>query len=170
MRIIVPVVLILVFGLFGAAVLLMGFNWVSFERPIAEQPIAFPHNKHAGNLNLQCTKCHVYVEKSRFAGIPAMKICMECHENAPSQTPEVDKLKNYWKRQEPIPWVKIHNVPSHVYFSHKRHIKAGVQCESCHGDMTVVTTVKRVRSFEMGFCVSCHRANNAPQDCWTCHK
>ena len=80
MRIIVPVVLILVFGLFGLAVLLMGFNWVSFEKPVAEQPIAFPHNKHAGNINLQCTQCHVYVEKSRFAGIPAVKICMECHD------------------------------------------------------------------------------------------
>ncbi len=182
MRIILPLLLVAVFGIFALVIVGFAYNWVSFEKPLGVQPVAFPHDIHAGSglgylsdgtqvgqLNLPCVQCHLYVEKSRFATVPPMQVCKNCHQNLPARTPEQQKLKVYLDNNEAIPWVKIHNVPKHVYFSHKRHIKAGVQCESCHGDMTVVKTVTRVRSFEMGFCVSCHRANNAPQDCWTCH-
>lgn len=156
------------FSLIAVGMLGAGAFWAKYEKP-DPQPIAFPHNKHAGNLNLQCTHCHNYVEKSRFAGIPAVKICMDCHLNAPIESPEIDKLKQYWADQEPIPWQRIHYVPPHVYFNHKRHIAAGIECESCHGDMTVVDRVKQVRTLKMGFCVSCHNAKGAPVDCWTCH-
>jgi hypothetical protein len=169
MRNIVP---ILLFGFFATmSALLMGFGayWDTFEHA-EPQPIAFPHDTHAGKLGLECTHCHTSVEKSRFATVPAVSVCMTCHENAQIESPELDKLKQYWSDQEPIPWVRIHSMADHVYFSHKRHIKAGVECATCHGDMTVVKEVKKVRTFNMGFCVGCHRANNAPQECSTCHK
>jgi hypothetical protein len=57
-----------------------------------------------------------------------------------------------------------------VLFTHKRHIKKGIDCSECHGDMKVVEKVRQVRSLRMGWCVTCHRENNAPVDCWTCHK
>jgi hypothetical protein len=182
MRIIVPLILIVVFGFFSLVILGMGVNWVSFEKPIGQQPVAFPHDIHAGSglgklsngeevgkLNLKCTHCHLYVEKSRFATVPPMSVCKSCHQNLPARTKELEKLKTYLDSNQPIPWVKIHNEQPFVYFSHKRHIKAKIDCANCHGDMTVVKTVKRVRTLEMGFCVSCHRANNAPEDCLTCH-
>ena len=48
---------------------------------------------HAGKLGLECTHCHTSVEKSRFATVPAMSVCMSCHENAQIESPELDKLK-----------------------------------------------------------------------------
>ncbi|RMH87714.1 MAG: cytochrome C [Calditrichaeota bacterium] len=182
MRLAVLTILTGFFLVCGAAVFLMGMYWERVEQP-EPQPIAFPHDFHAGTgmvtlstgekragLGLPCTHCHVYVDKSRFATVPAVKICVDCHKGVQTKSQEAAKVMEYWDRQEPIPWVRIHKVKDFVYFSHKRHIKAGVDCAVCHGDMTVVKTVKKVRTFQMGFCVSCHRANGAPQDCWTCHK
>ena len=165
---IVPVLLAGFFMTMIGGVFAMQLYWSTFDEP-ADQPIAFPHDIHAGKLQLDCTTCHVYVEKSKHATVPAVETCMNCHAGGGIESPEIDKLLDYWYKQEPIPWVKIHSMPDHVYFNHARHIKAGVDCATCHGDMTVVQTVKKVRTMDMGFCVGCHRANDAPEDCWTCH-
>ncbi|MEL6821101.1 MAG: cytochrome c3 family protein [Calditrichota bacterium] len=170
MRFVIPTALAGLFLFLMVAMVGAGVYWDTFEEP-EPQPINFPHDLHAGNQQLECTTCHLYVEKSKHAGIPAVQICMNCHENNDAvKGPEIDKLKAYWEKKEPIPWSRVHKVAGHVYFSHKRHIAAGVECETCHGDMTVVKKVKRVRTFQMGFCVSCHRQNNASIDCATCHK
>lgn len=42
-------------------------------------------------------------------------------------------------------------------------------CSICHGDVTESEKVRQVRSLKMGDCVDCHRANDAPTDCSTCH-
>ena len=151
------------------AILAMDAYWLNVQEP-EPQPINFPHDKHAGKLNIPCAQCHVYADKARFATVPAMKICVDCHITGGVKSPEIDKLMAYWERQEPVPWVRIHKVKPFVYFSHKRHVKKGIDCSVCHGDMKVVQTVKQVRTLQMGFCVSCHQANSAPLDCWTCHK
>ncbi len=169
MRIFQLTLITVFFGVMIVAILAMDAYYKGVQEP-APQPIAFPHDKHAGKLNIPCTQCHVYVEKSRFATVPAMKICIDCHGTGGVKSPEIDKLMDYWNRKEPIPWVRIYKVPPYVYFSHKRHIKRGFDCAVCHGNMKVVKTVKKIRTFQMGFCVSCHRANQGPQDCWTCHK
>jgi len=44
-----------------------------------EQPIAFSHRLHAGELLIDCKYCHFGAEVSRHAGIPAAGICMNCH-------------------------------------------------------------------------------------------
>jgi hypothetical protein len=44
-----------------------------------EQPIAFSHRLHAGDLQISCFYCHYGAEKSRHAGVPAADICMTCH-------------------------------------------------------------------------------------------
>lgn len=193
MRFVVPILLTLVFSVFVLAILGMTTFWVEWQKP-DPQPIAYPHDFHAGSaittlsdgkvaagLGLQCTHCHQYVDKSRFATIPAVSICAECHTKLPPRTEELQKLKAYLDNNEPIVWQRIHSVPQHVYFSHKRHVKYyadekgmdvgnGEICAKCHGNMQVVKEVKQVTTLRMGFCVSCHRAENAPQDCWTCHK
>lgn len=179
MRFIAPTLLTGFFAVIAAAMLGMSGYWATFEEA-APQPINFPHNIHAGKLGITCVTCHVYVDKSKFATVPAVQICINCHGKAPSQSPEVDKLKQYWADQQPIPWVRIHQLAKFVYFSHKRHIKYfsgkgesyehGEICQKCHGDMTVVQTVKQVRTLQMGFCISCHQANGAPRDCVTCHQ
>ncbi|MAE45471.1 MAG: hypothetical protein CMJ86_01145 [Planctomycetes bacterium] len=44
-----------------------------------EQPIAFSHRLHAGELNIDCQFCHYGAESSRHAGIPSASVCMNCH-------------------------------------------------------------------------------------------
>jgi len=134
------------------------------------QPIAFPHQIHAGDLALDCTHCHQTVEISRFPGIPTTDVCMACHSMVAVDRPEIQKLTRYHNEGRPVEWVKVNALPWHVYFTHKRHIKAGVECTKCHADVTVQLPIRQVRSFQMGMCVNCHRANGAPTDCWTCHK
>ncbi len=58
----------------------------------------------------------------------------------------------------PIPWVKIHNLPDHVYFNHSQHVKVGKQqCQTCHGDIQAMPEVKQFSDLSMGWCINCHR-------------
>lgn len=156
------------FLLAAAAVLAIWLFWLPQRPPI--QPIAFPHPTHINKVGLACTHCHTTADKSPRAGVPAMSVCMECHKNAATGRPEIKKLAGYWDRKEPVPWIKVHILPWHVRFTHKRHIKAGVECAVCHGDLRAMMPVRPVRSLKMGWCVHCHRQKGAPTDCWTCHK
>jgi len=144
-------------------------QWVRGEK-MPDQPIAFSHKLHIGTVGLECSHCHGYTEQSRKAGIPAMEICADCHTRVATDRPEVQKLMKYWEEREPVPWNKVHKLPWHVHFTHKRHIKAGIHCAVCHGEVRAMTTARQVRSLDMGWCVTCHRENNAPTDCLVCHK
>jgi hypothetical protein len=44
-----------------------------------EQPIAFSHRQHAGDMQISCVFCHFGAENSRHAGIPSASVCMTCH-------------------------------------------------------------------------------------------
>ncbi|MEQ1552611.1 MAG: c-type cytochrome [Ferruginibacter sp.] len=58
----------------------------------------------------------------------------------------------------PIQWIKIHNLPDHVYFNHSQHIKVGKQqCQTCHGNIQEMAEVKQFADLSMGWCVNCHR-------------
>jgi hypothetical protein len=159
------------FALFAVLILLLGFRWHT-QRKAPDQPIAFSHEIHVGKLNLQCLFCHDTADKSTFAGVPSMKKCMDCHVAVKTETEGVQKLTEYWNNQEPIPWNRVHRIRirDHVYFSHKRHVAAGVACEDCHGQLAAMTKVRQVSSLKMGWCVSCHTEKNAPTDCMICHR
>ncbi len=59
---------------------------------------------------------------------------------------------------KPIEWVKIHNLPDHVYFNHSQHVKVGkVQCQQCHGSIEQMDEVYQFTDLSMGWCVNCHR-------------
>ncbi len=134
------------------------------------QPIDFSHEIHIKQVALDCTHCHQYADQARQPGIPALEVCMECHQNVATDRPEVQKLTQYWESGEPVEWVRVYDVPWHVHFTHKRHVKAGVACETCHGEVSVQSRVRQVTSLKMGWCVSCHRANGADTDCLVCHR
>ena len=62
---------------------------------------------------------------------------------------------------KPIPWVKIHNLPDHVYFNHSVHVVSGkVACQQCHGNIEEMDEVKQVAELSMGWCINCHRETN----------
>ncbi|GAB4335323.1 MAG: cytochrome c3 family protein [Calditrichia bacterium] len=156
---------------FVVFVLLVGIYWSQYHKT-PEQPINFSHKIHVSKVQLECTHCHTTVEKSEFAGIPSVQTCMTCHESVKTESPEIQKLTKYWKEKRPVPWKRIYRLPvrNYVYFSHKRHIKADLECSNCHGNVEVMPVIKRQREMEMGWCVSCHEAKKAPLDCATCHK
>ncbi len=138
------------------------------EGPV--QPIAFSHQIHAGQLGLECTYCHQTAETSARPGIPSIERCMECHESAATDRPEIQILRRHWEMGEPIVWERVYELPWHVTFTHKRHVRAGIDCATCHGEVRAQARVRQVRSLKMGWCVNCHRAHGAETDCLTCHR
>ena len=123
------------------------------EHPV--QPIAYTHKVHLAS-GMQCTTCHVGVDQGPEAQIPNVTFCMTCHQVIDTDNPEIKKIAAYQARGEDIPWVRVYNYsPSaHVRFNHAPHIRAGVNCATCHGDMTKQTTAERKVNMNMGFCSS----------------
>ncbi len=138
----------------------------------AGEPIAFPHNVHAGEYQIDCQYCHFSAERSMRAGIPPVATCMGCHQFvAGSQNPEqIERLRGYFERQEAIPWNRIYKVADHVQFPHMRHIAAGVECSNCHGNVQEIQVIENVNQpLSMGWCLGCHIEQGASRDCTVCH-
>lgn len=151
----------------------LGFLYASPRGDLAaqdRQPVAFSHAQHAGRLGIHCLYCHRAAEQSSTAGIPTMQLCMSCHGNMDQTSPEAKALQTYWQERTAIPWVRLQRLPDHVHFPHDRHLRSGVNCVACHGDVDTYEHTPRAPSFEMGWCLSCHRRENASVDCLTCHK
>jgi hypothetical protein len=90
-------------------------------------------------------------------------------------TAEILKLYKYagyepgkpWdeSKAKPIEWVRIHNLPDHVYFNHAQHVNAGrVQCQTCHGEVTSYTEMFQFAPLSMGWCLNCHRTTKVQFD------
>jgi len=150
-------------------------------RPL--QPVSYSHKLHAGDLQMDCKYCHFGSEKSRKAGIPPLSVCMNCHKTVRADSPQVQKLAAAYAAGEPIPWIRVHNLPDFVVFDHSRHVNRGVACQTCHGPIQEMTEVQQYASLAMGWCVNCHRQYNAnpPEllrdkhihastDCTGCHQ
>ncbi|MDH3685367.1 MAG: cytochrome c family protein [Myxococcales bacterium] len=154
------------------------------EAPGPKQPIPFSHAHHAGEFEIECMYCHSGTDRSPSAGVPSVELCMGCHS---AFGPEYDELegirilKKHWEDSEPIPWVQVHRLPEHVQFQHQRHVQAGFDCQECHGSVEDMDKLYLVpdtkwwqyglptKKLEMGWCIMCHRENEASQDCLTCH-
>lgn len=140
------------------------------SRPTPVQPIAFTHKVHLAN-GLQCVNCHVGVDEGPDARIPSVNFCMTCHQVIAKDKPEIKKVAAYRARGEDVPWQRVYGFePSaHVKFNHAPHIRAGVQCAACHGDMTTQTVAERKVNLTMGYCIECHQQKKVSVDCVTCH-
>ncbi len=139
-------------------------------RPAPVQPIAFPHNVHLSR-GMRCTDCHTSVEQGPVASIPGVRLCMMCHQVIAADRPEIKKVAAYLSRGEDIPWqrVYLYTPSAHVVFNHRPHLRAGIDCKACHGDMTRQTTAVRAINVNMGYCLNCHKLKKASTDCTTCH-
>jgi len=146
------------------------------------QPIAYSHKLHAGDMKIDCKYCHVGVEKSRHAMVPAVATCMNCHTIARKDKPEIIKLAEYYRDGKPLRWKRIHEVPDYAYFNHSVHVNKGIDCTSCHGEITQMEKVGQMNSFTMGSCLNCHRNAHdklpelknkikaGPEYCSACHR
>lgn len=133
------------------------------------QPIDFSHRRHVTEMGIECQMCHVYARRGPVAGIPSVEKCAGCHRQVLSDTPEVQKLLKYWENEQPIPWIRVHNLPDYVRFSHKHHVLGGVDCAECHGAVDQMEIAMQVETLSMGWCVTCHDERSAEKDCLTCH-
>ena len=134
------------------------------------QPIEYSHKKHLA-LGLECIDCHSGADVRAEAGIPSVAKCMLCHQKLATDQPEVKKVIAYAAQNREIPWERVYGFPPDalVRFRHAPHYQAHIACSRCHGDMTQATVAQRQVRHTMGTCLSCHRENNAPEDCASCH-
>jgi hypothetical protein len=140
-------------------------------RPKAVQPVAFPHKVHVAK-GVGCTEyCHESVTKGPIAGLPSVKTCMICHEAIATDHPIIKAITESQSKGVDLAWQRVYGyaAQSHVRFNHAPHIRAGVDCATCHGAVAQQTVAERVVDLNMGFCVNCHKTKNASNDCLTCH-
>ena len=141
------------------------------------QPIFFRHDIHAGQKQIPCQYCHYSAGVSNEPGIPSMQSCMGCHQlmvsgSTPENKVEIKKLRDAWKDNKPVEWVRVHMVARHVHFPHSQHLKGlGPQaCATCHGNVARMPQVFKVNNVNnMGFCISCHLERKVSRDCSVCH-
>ncbi len=159
------------------------------------QPILFSHVIHAGSFQIACQYCHADARRSEYAGLPSVERCLGCHKIIGAQdNPEIAKIHGYARRGQPIPWVRVFKVPEFSFFPHRPHVRFGLECQTCHGPIERMRVVGAdtgpklsddllrlvgfrppPRALTMGWCVECHREQNAtrgshaPLDCVICH-
>lgn len=133
-----------------------------------KQPIAFSHALHAGQYEIECQYCHTGVMKAKSANIPSANICMNCHQQIKTESPEIQKIyaaidfdpdtQTYGNNKQPIEWVRIHNLPDLAYFNHAQHVNVGgLDCQTCHGPIEEMEVVYQHSKLTMGWCINCHR-------------
>ncbi|MDP7034032.1 MAG: cytochrome c3 family protein [Planctomycetota bacterium] len=138
-----------------------------------------------------CMNCHQFVS-STIAAQRAEDEAAKKEERSPKRVISSELKKLYdalglgsdlkrvpSKELKPLAWERIHKLPDHVLFAHGPHVKAGVSCQTCHGDVQRSERVRQHSDLSMGWCVNCHREVNrngvdgkpvhASTDCSACH-
>lgn len=162
---------VLILGLSGAG------YWVQSTQQPPEQPIQFNHSLHVG-FGVQCLYCHPGAWKQAAAGIPTNGKCWGCHQQMPIKNADQQKIADAAASGVPIAWVPVFIQPDFVYFNHRPHIAAGLNCETCHGEISRMTVAEPMKGQNMGWCLNCHRTRAAGDeaklhkliDCATCHR
>ena len=150
------------------------------------QPIHYSHRIHAGDNGIDCKYCHSAARVSKHSNIPSLNVCMNCHKNISevaestlaegneygvNYNEEIQKLydavgwdksaQKYTGKTKPVKWIRIHNLPDHVYFNHAQHVSvAGVECQTCHGPVEEMEIMSQHSPLTMGWCINCHRETN----------
>ena len=106
---------------------------------------------------MQCQYCHVTVEKSSYAGIPPTKTCMNCHAQIWTNAQLLEPVRQSWLTGQSLPWIKVHDLPDYVYFSHEIHVNKGIGCASCHGRVDQMPLMYAQNTLQMEWCLDCHR-------------
>lgn len=150
-------------GLLVVALIVPGLIWYFFSPEFTdvgyqpEQPVPYSHQLHAGELEIDCRYCHAQVEVAAVASLPPTQVCMNCHQLVKRDSPQLAAIRDSVSQQRPVEWVRIHKVPEYAYFDHGVHVRAGVGCSSCHGDIAQMEVVAQAEPLSMGWCLECHR-------------
>jgi len=142
-------------------------NLAEHQPPV--QPIPYSHKAHLA-LGLECKTCHTNPDPGKLMTFPATSTCMSCHATVAKSKPAIQKLAAFAKSQQDVPWVRVYAVLPGVNWTHRKHLDAGMKCETCHGEVAQMDAMSEATSVTtMGVCITCHKANNAPTVCQTCH-
>ena len=151
------------------------------EEPV-QQPVKFDHRHHVRDDGIQCLYCHAGADRAPYAGVPATSVCMGCHDQVWTDSPEVAPVRESAFSGKPLRWMRVTMVPDFVFFDHAIHVRSGVECVSCHGRVDEMAQVYAVAPFTMRWCLDCHRTpgKHLPQDvaarvrpsddCTACHR
>ena len=131
--------------------------WVTRQGQRPDQPVPFSHKHHVQGLGVQCQYCHVTAETSSYAGIPPTKTCMNCHAQIWTNAQLLEPVRQSWATGQSLPWIKVHDLPDYVYFSHEIHVHKGVGCASCHGRVDQMPLMYAQNTLQMEWCLDCHR-------------
>ena len=154
-------------SLFGAVFLVAAFlvvltqvnrsPWVTQAHVAREQPIQFSHERHVGSNGTDCRYCHTSVEESSFAGIPPTRTCMNCHSQIFANNPLLQPVRDSFESGRAIEWTRVHDLPDFVFFDHSIHVKKGVGCTTCHGQVDRMPLMSQAQSLQMEWCLDCHK-------------
>jgi len=136
-----------------------------------DQPIAFNHKKHQ-EQGVDCITCHPYFKDQTFSGLPTISTCLECHKEPLTKDPEEEKIRQFAKKGEEIPWKRLYQQPDHVFYSHRRHVVLGkMECQTCHGNIgqSEKPASRPLTKMTMKWCMNCHAKAKASNDCLVCH-
>ncbi len=122
-----------------------------------EQPVAYSHKLHAGDLGINCLYCHATVDRAPVAVVPPTQVCMNCHRVVKRDSPLLAAIRDSDSTKQPMRWVRVHNLPGFAYFDHRPHLRAGVGCASCHGRIDKMEVVAQDQPLSMSWCLDCHR-------------
>jgi hypothetical protein len=122
-----------------------------------KQAVAYSHKLHAGDLGIDCRYCHFSIERSDKANVPPTSVCMNCHKLVKPESEKLALVRASWQTKTPLQWTRVHNLAGYVYFNHQAHLRAGVGCLSCHGNVAQMEEVTQSEPLSMGWCLDCHR-------------
>jgi hypothetical protein len=144
-------------GLMLLMVVIPRSSYVTRQHEAREQPVPFYHAHHVGSMGIDCRYCHTFADRSATAGIPPTKTCMNCHSIIWNQSPTLAPVRESWRTNRSIEWIKVHDLPDFVYFNHSAHVNKGVGCSTCHGRVDQMSFVWQENSLLMEWCTNCHR-------------
>jgi hypothetical protein len=124
---------------------------------ILEQPVPFSHKHHVADAGIDCRYCHTSVEVGPFAGIPPTQTCMNCHSQLWAESPMLAPVRASYANDVPLVWNRVYDLPDYAYFDHSIHVRKGVACATCHGDVANMPLTWRGATLHMEWCLRCHR-------------
>ena len=156
-RVTILAVVFILMGGAGLAYLYVRSPYMTEVGLTKEQPVPFSHQQHVGGLGLDCRYCHTSVEESNFAGIPLTETCLGCHGHFSTDDPVLEPVRASAQNNQPLEWIRVHNLADFVYFNHAIHVKKGVGCETCHGRVDQMPLITKAETLQMDWCLECHR-------------
>lgn len=152
---------------------ILAISYVIGREPAVPQPVAFNHLKHTQELQLACDFCHQYVNTSAHAGLPNAETCTMCHQVPQGTSEEAARVTQLISDGDPLTFNKLFRLPSHVFYTHRRHVGIGeIECANCHGAIadTERPPERALVRVDMDFCMDCHREHEETVDCNACHR